>query len=415
MRILFVTSMPPRAEAPGAIPLVAHAALTGLRERNDVTLVTAAGDEEGEIDAAMELRRASPDVHVVDRRSRAGLARYGRRARLARSWVCGSSPWRTVWFADPEVQKTIATLVRTRAFDVAAVQDDAMGVFHFPSHLPTVLTEYEVYDPASPAPRRGTSQGWVDWVIRSADRRRWRHYQPSVWQRFDRIEVFSRRDADQVAELAPDVHPRVRINPFGIELPEAADPCREDAGLVLFFGNYAHAPNVDAACWLAQEIMPRVRAAQEHARLVLLGAAAPEEVTALAGPGISVAGQAATMRPWLDSAAVVAAPLRTGGGMRMKVLHALAAGKAVVTTPRGAEGLALAGGEPPLLVAENAEALAGEIVRLLRDQGLRRALAIRARRFAAEQHSPRAYAARSEAVYAELIAVRQGSITHAQF
>ena len=68
MRILLVAPMPPRAEAPGAIPLVVHAALVGLRANHEVTLMTGAGDEPGELEAALELQRAGDDVHVVDRR-----------------------------------------------------------------------------------------------------------------------------------------------------------------------------------------------------------------------------------------------------------------------------------------------------------------------------------------------------------
>lgn len=398
-----MTPMPPRPEAPGAIPLVLHAAFHGLRARHDVTLLTAAGDEPGEYEAALELARGDPSVHVVDRRRPAGLARQRRRARLAAAWLRGGRPWRTVWFAEPRLQEAIDRLADARRFDVAAVQDGAMGVFRLPPGLPRVLTEHEVQDPGGPPAAAGPPPARV---LAELDRRRWASFQPGVWRRFDRVEVFTGRDADRVAELAPDVRPRVRVNPFGIALPPEADPARAEEGLVLFAGNYTHAPNVDAALWLAREIMPRVRAEVPGASLALVGPGAPPELRAAAGAGVALVGEVAAIGPWLERAAAVVAPLRLGGGMRMKVLHALAAGKAVVTTPVGAAGLLLDGGEPPLLEAGDAAGLAAATVRVLREPGLRLALGRRGRAVAAGRHSAEAYAERLEAVHAEAVAER---------
>jgi glycosyltransferase involved in cell wall biosynthesis len=402
MRILLVTPMPPRSEAPGAIPLVLHAALSGLRSRHDVTLVTVAGDEPGEFEAALELAQSDSDVHVVDRRQPTGIARWRRRRRLAAAWARGRYPWRTVWFADPSVQRTIDQLVASRRFDVAAIHDDSLGVFSFPATLPTVLTEHEVVD-WRPAPRSVSPLRPVT-LLAELDRRRWRRYQPAIWRRFDRVEVFSARDAGRVAEIAPDLGGRVRVNPFGIELPAAPDTAREEQDLMLFVGNYTHPPNVDAARWLARDIMPLVLTSRPSARLVLVGTAAPPEVRTLAQRSVAVVGEVPEMRPWLERATVVVAPVRHGGGMRMKVLQALASGKAVVATPRGAEGLLLSDEEEaPLLLAERAGDFAGALTGLLVDRPFRLGLGARARAFVAAHHSAAAYGARLEAVYEELL------------
>ena len=108
-----------------------------------------------------------------------------------------------------------------------------------------------------------------------------------------------------------------------------------------------------------------------------------------------------------QSAAVVLAPVRIGGGMRMKVLEALALGRAVVTTPRGAEGLD-APGETAFLVADSAHGIADAISLLLADPSARTSLGQRARAYAARQHGPQAYAGRLERIYEEAIALRAG-------
>lgn len=405
MRVLLVTPMPPRPEAPGAIPLVLHAQVAGLRERHELTVVTVAGHEPGELEAAQELQESGVDVHVVDARQPQGIARWRRRRRLAGAWACGRYPWRTVWFAVPGVQKTIDRLTRSRDFDVAAVEDNAMGVFRFPAGLPTVLTDHEVRRPRRVDWRCGAPAGWPGWAFRELDWRRWPSYERSVWRRFDRVQVFTERDAKSLLEIAPELSRRVRVTPFGVELPKRADPAREEAGTLLFVGNFTHPPNVDAASWLAREILPRIPSRRSGPRLLLVGGEAPEQVRGLASPVVTVVGEVPTIAPRLEAATVVVAPIRTGGGMRMKVLHALAAGKAVVTTTRGAEGLALRGIEPPLVVADDPDGFAAATAALLADAGRRRALGDQARAFAAEHYSAEAYGRRLEAVYEELVAL----------
>lgn len=411
MKILLVTPMPPRAEAPGAIPLVLHALLTGLRARHEVTLITVVGDESGELEAVEALRRSGLEVHEIDRRQPLGLARQRRRLRLASTWARGHYPWRTVWFADPGVQETLDRLTSTRPFDVLAVEDNSMAAFRLPAHLPSVCTEHEVRGPANADLPPNVPTAGLRRVTRALDQQRWPRYQRSVWRKFDRVQVFTPRDAAAVAELAPEIADHVRVNPFGVDLPSPADPDREADGSMLFVGNFTHPPNVDAAIWLAHEIMPRVRALNPSAVLRIAGAAAPDPVRKLSGEGVEFVGEVDAIEPLLESAAVVLAPVRHGGGMRMKVLHALASGKAVVTTRLGAEGLLLEDGEPALVVGDDTETIAATAARLLNDGAERRALGDRARRFVQARHSPEAYAQRLEAVYEEAVAERDESET----
>jgi glycosyltransferase involved in cell wall biosynthesis len=191
------------------------------------------------------------------------------------------------------------------------------------------------------------------------------------------------------------------VNPFGIELPPVADAAAEQDGLVLFVGNFAHPPNRDAATWLAREIMPVVRARVPTARLRIVGTAPPPVVRALADEHTELVADAPDVLPHLAAAAVVAAPVRTGGGMRMKVLQAMAAGRAVVTTRRGTEGFSGFDDPPPLSVAEDAVDIAATIATLLEDEEGRRSLACRAREFCVAHYSPDAWAERLSAVYEE--------------
>src|SRR3954449_11915589 len=170
---------------------------------------------------------------------------------------------------------------------------------------------------------------------------------------------------------------------------------------MLFDGDFHHTPNRDAAIWLAREILPAVRERHPEARLRIVGSGPPPEVRALAGPAVEVVADAPSVLPHTEEAAVVMAPVRTGGGMRMKVLQAMAAGKAVVTTQRGTEGYTGFGEEPPLAVGESGAEIAAATAALLGDDEQRRQLGERARDFAGRNHSPEAWAERQTAVYEE--------------
>jgi glycosyltransferase involved in cell wall biosynthesis len=403
MRILLVTPMPPRADGPGAIPLLLHAHVGALAKRHDVTLVTVFGDEPWEREAVGALRGAGVDIHAVDAGVDGRRARWRRRRRLASAWARRRYPWRTAWFAHPRVQLVVDELTSTRMFDVVDVEDNAMGVFRFPRGLPTVLGEYEVRPPTAVDRDPGPPSAWLSWVFRQEERRRWPLYEAWVWRRFDRVQVPTAEDAAAAVELAPDIAGRLSVNPFGVDVA-AVNHGLEVPGTLLFTGNFTHPPNVDAAEFLVRGVMPRVLRSARDARLLLVGNAAATHVSRLTSAEVCVIDSPPTVTPYLEAAAVVVAPVRTGGGMRLKVIQALGAGKAVVTTGLGARGLAETEGEPPFVVADDVDAFAAATVRLLREGDLRRSLGLRALRFAVEHHSADAYARRLEGVYADTIA-----------
>jgi glycosyltransferase involved in cell wall biosynthesis len=409
MRILIVAPVPPDPDGAGAIPILLHAQLTGLRERNDLTVVTAVGDEPGEGEAVERLAVEGFRVHAADRRQpRTAARRWRRRLRLAGAWLRGT-PWRAAWFAEPGIQRVLDRLAAD-SFDVVVVEDSAMAGFRLPAGAAAVLTEHEVLRPRKASWRPGRPLRWPRWAWSELDWRRRYRFQRKAWGRFDRVLAFTRRDAEAIAELQPELADRVAVSPFGLTLPAAADTAAEDADTVLFSGNFTHQPNRDAAQWLAGEIMPALRRLRPGACLRLVGNSPPGTLRALEAPGIEVVADPAAIEPYLESAAVVLAPVRTGGGMRMKILQALAAGKAVVTTSRGTEGFDCFDEDPPLVLAETAEQLAAATAEMLGDEQARHDLGRRAGEFAERHYNPGAWAGRLEALYREASESREASV-----
>jgi len=177
---------------------------------------------------------------------------------------------------------------------------------------------------------------------------------------FDHVVVVSELER---ARLSPDAR-SVLVCPNGRE-PSAVLPDTCEA-TVAFVASMGWAPNVDAAVWLGREIWPEVVARVPKARLLLVGKDPAPAVQALAGEYVEVTGTVADVRPFLARARVVVAPLRAGGGTRLKIMEALDLGRPVVATSLGCEGMEDLVGQGVLL-ADSVSDLAASIAALLLD------------------------------------------------
>lgn len=385
MRILMAAPLLPHPAATAGGALVVFGELEELARRHQVTLVSFAGASPADREGLKAITALGVTPLTIWREPALGMAVLRRRARLAAGWLAGADPLRALKFQDRRVQAALDQAAQGCRFDLVHVEDSAMGQYRYPAGIPSVLTEQDV--------RAVGSHG------ASPEAARWRSYQQRVWRRFDRLQVFTEHDAAGIRYLAPDLAPRVRVNPFGVTLGPAGDPGAEQEDELVFVGGFRHPPNVDAACWLAREILPLVQARREDVHLTIVGADPPRAVRRLASDRVTVTGYVPRVEPFLDRAAVVAVPLRAGRGMRVKLLEALARGKAVVTTPLGAEGLA---SDAPIRMADTAPDVAAAVAALLADSATRHALGHRAREFVAQHHTWPGFGARLAAIYREL-------------
>jgi glycosyltransferase involved in cell wall biosynthesis len=242
---------------------------------------------------------------------------------------------------------------------------------HLPERRPTALVaeqniEYQLWE------QRGLFE--PSRATREAER--------AAWDAADMLAAVTREDR---AVIAAATGREVRVVPDGCDHEtqiehDGQEPPSSPVPAVTFVGNFAYEPNVDAARWLAKEIFPRVRA-RIDARLVLVGNSPPTELTALGCDEITVTGRVPAVEPWLDASAVVACPLRIGGGVKVKALEALNRGCAVVATPNCTHGIPDA--ERAMRVAAGAEDFAQALIDVLTDAAERRRLATAARACAA--------------------------------
>lgn len=177
---------------------------------------------------------------------------------------------------------------------------------------------------------------------------------------FDLVSVVSQRDRDLLPRSrAPAI---VCANGW---TPQEALPVAT-APVAAFVATMSWAPNADAARWLGHVIWPKVRQRLPEACLVLVGRDPTPDVRGLEGRGVHVAGTVSSTEPYLRRCRVALAPLRSGGGSRLKILEALGAGRPVVATRIGASGLEDLVGEG-VVVCDDPDEMAESIVWLLQD------------------------------------------------
>jgi glycosyltransferase involved in cell wall biosynthesis len=194
--------------------------------------------------------------------------------------------------------------------------------------------------------------------------------------RFDLLLAASEVHEAAVRERHPGL--AVSVVPNTVEVPETVrrDP-RSPALRLLFVGNLGYEPNVDAALWIAGELVPRLRRDGSIVELCVAGSHPVPEVAALAGPGIEIHADPVDLAPHYAWADLALAPIRAGGGTRIKILEAFAARVPVVATSIGAEGLAVDDGEH-LLLADDGHDFATACRRLKEDPRLGERLAANA-------------------------------------
>ena len=201
---------------------------------------------------------------------------------------------------------------------------------------------------------------------------RLRHFERTTCQSADIVTVVSEQDRQALQQLGLTI-PATQIIPNCLDVQEYATPTPHDPSThfdVVFSGKLDYRPNVDGASWFLQRCWPLVRQTHPQATCALVGQKPHPALQAWHGrDGVTLTGRVDQVQPYLQQARVYIAPLRMGGGTRLKLLEAMAAGVPIVSTRQGAEGFELKDGQD-LLLADSADSFAQAILTLWSDSSL---------------------------------------------
>lgn len=281
------------------------------------------------------------------------------------------APYAVTKFTSPEVKSLVARWLSERRFDVA-VCDFLSASLNFPRALatPSVLFQHNVesalwerqarHEP-NPAKR----------AVFKLEAAKMKAYERAAVQRFHHVIAVSEHDRELMSGMTDPS--RISVTPTGVDLGQyAAAAGAEPAGpLVVFLGSMDWEANVDGVDYFCRDIWPQVLQRVPAAKFRIVGRNPHARVQRLASDSVEVTGTVPSVVEHLKEAAVFVVPLRVGGGTRLKIYEAMAAGKAVVSTTIGAEGLDVRHGRD-ILLADDAESFAGEVVSLLEDAERRR-------------------------------------------
>ena len=406
LNILCVSQMPASPPRFGAQARV-HGLMTQLARHHDLTAVMLV-DEEFDIE---ECRRAMQAycrevVLVQNPYGRDGVAK---RLLQLRSLVSTRS-FDRLRVTVPALQQAMDRVLRAKRFDVVNLEFPYLGhcvLRQAPpgEKLPSLVVDsHEIaYDLARQFAVAGASVGRR--LYAGANWRKLRREELGIYREADGVYLCSAEDEQRLLDQIPEVRTMVIPNAADVDYyqPRPTDP-PPDGRTVVYFGLLSTIPNIDAVIHFVQEIWPRIAKANPDAHCKIIGGRPPPSLLALAGPRVELTGFVPDLRPHLAEAAAVVVPLRLGGGTRLKIVEAMAMGKAIVSTTLGAEGIAAVPGRD-ILIEDQPVAFADTVNRLLAEPSLAVRIGQSARRLAVDQYAWSGAAEALEGFYRRILEV----------
>ena len=283
------------------------------------------------------------------------------------------------------VQQELDALFSKDHYDLVLFESVFMADYRLPEGTPVIIDQHNIeYELLYRTYQREKSfaRKWYNWwesrQLKPVELERCRNAQG--------VLVTSEREALVLKPLLPDSVIAVVPNGVDTEAFQRVSQEQQFSDRIVFTGSMDYYPNVDAVLYFARECWPLIRLKVPTATWQIVGRNPLPAVQNLAQlPGISVTGSVPDVKPYLADATVAIAPLLIGSGTRLKILEALAMGKAMVSTSLGCEGLPVVSGKH-LIVADQPELFAQAIVDLLQNTEQRMSLG-RAGRELAETYS----------------------------
>jgi sugar transferase (PEP-CTERM/EpsH1 system associated) len=244
----------------------------------------------------------------------------------------------------------------------------------------------------------------MSWVYRT-EHGRLSAYERHLATSFNHSLLCTPRELEDFRRLIPGAPASCVGN--GVDLAYFRPAGLPKQNALIFTGIMDYFPNVDGVVWFCHEILPRIRAVTADVTLTICGARPSAAVRALGRlPGVVVTGKVPDVRPYMAESTVCVVPLRIARGVQNKLLAAMAMGMAVVTTSAASAGVEAKPGRD-LFVADDPADFAAAVVKLLRDEGLRRSTNRAARASMEAKYDWDDQLARLDVILADVVAGKQ--------
>lgn len=356
------------------------ALLRRLAKCYDITLLCYGSESK----AVAVLQSAKINVHTVPPpRSRIGLSLY---VTLLRNTL-SRFPYSVTKHHSSRFQRRFEELLSTGRYDLIQCEWTPYAQF-LPQDLdiPVILSTHNI-EAQIWGRRASASNSWFAKLFFNLQAHKMESFERTAFGRFRNVAVVSSADS-QVATKWGAREVWVVDNGVDFDQFKFCSYDEEMSGRMLFLGSLDWFPNQDGLVWFTSEILPRVRQMEPNATLRVVGRHAPKslERRLRQTPGVDFVGEVENVQHEIAHASLVVVPLRIGGGTRIKILEAMAAGRAVISTSIGAEGLDVNDGVH-IRIEDEIASLSKAAASLLRDNERRRALAAAARQLTVDRYS----------------------------
>jgi sugar transferase (PEP-CTERM/EpsH1 system associated) len=245
-------------------------------------------------------------------------------------------------FDDHAMRDAVADVLEHESIDTIYVFSGQMAQY-LPAKTPArVIMDFCDMDSLKFADYAKGSRGPMRWLMRREARLLF-EFERRVAQRVDASLFVSEAEADQFRTRSGAANVQAVENGIDTDFfdPATAFERIDTPGkLIVFTGQMDYRPNAEAVTWFAEAVLPHIRTTHPDADFVIVGRNPTDAVIALAWrDGVQVTGEVADVRPWLDAAACVVAPLKIARGIQNKVLEAMAMARPVVASGPAAEGI----------------------------------------------------------------------------
>lgn len=327
-------------------------------------------------------------------------------AALATS-LCSSTPFSVIAHRSRRFGQRVTELLRTVSFDLVHV--DTLALCQFAdsdrSSIPAVLTHHNIESMLMERRAQVETRVFARKFLKR-EAAKLGEAERLASPRFDLNIVMSPNDERALASRAPGV--RTSVVPNGVDTEYFTPDTDKETPALIYGGGMNMFANRDAVMYFLAEIWPTVRAQRPDVRFFAVGQDPPKELVALAerDPQVVVTGYVSDIREFIGQAAVYVVPLRVGGGTRLKVLDAMAMGKAVVSTSIGCEGIDVRHNDH-LVIADTPGTFTEATLALLADRGRRLTLGRAARELVERRYAWSVVCHQLVSTYREAIEIRR--------
>ena len=395
MKILFLSPTVPFPLTDGGRIRVFNL-LKQIATKSDVTLL-ALETQPTDADGVAQLRQLGIQVHLIP--NAPTLPRVSL-STLVNAFL-KRQPITVARYALPAYRQKFRELIATEDFNLVHYEMFHTAQFRTDTDLPGVLSQQNV---DSAIWRRLCSETanpfykFAYWTQQLAFQR----YERVLSPMFDAVTCTSDIDAAVFQRYCAEE--TIEIIPNGVDVTHyQPDFTSESPAHLIYIGSMDWYPNEDAVAFFTDEVLPKIQEKVPDVQFSIVGGNPSARVQKLAErEGIVVTGRVPEIKPYFAEATVFVVPLRIGSGTRLKILEALAMGKAIVSTSVGAEGLDLKDGEE-IFIADEPIAFADAVTRLLTDPTLRRRIGENGRARVEQDYDWRSIGEKLHTLYESLI------------